>query len=63
MLAVFTTYVLLMIIFVSKGTLTTRSSVLLTAASVLIVGILYGIPKLYIVIYRKLYDELRRMMK
>lgn len=57
------TYLLLLVIGISKGTLTIRTGVLTTVASALTVSILYWFPKLFAFLNRKLYEELRRMMK
>jgi len=56
-------YLILTGIGISHNSLTTRTTVLMTVITALIVILLYWIPKLFTYLNRRLYEKLRRMMK
>jgi len=63
MLIILVAYLIVMVVMISKGNLTIRVGLLMTVIAALIIGLLYKLPSWLTHIHRKLYDELRRMMK
>ncbi|WP_456290436.1 hypothetical protein M1D70_13820 [Paenibacillus sp. AK002] len=60
---VIVTYLLLLMIGWSRGTLSIRWIIFMSVITILIIAILYGLTKLIRYLDRKLYKELKRMMK
>lgn len=60
---VIATYLFLLMIGWFRGTLSSRALVFMTVITILIIAILYGLTKLIRYVDRKLYKELKRMMK
>jgi len=60
---VIVTYLLLLMMGWFRGTLSIRAVVLMTVITILIIAIVYGLTKLIRYLNRKLYKELKRMMK
>ncbi|RXZ80327.1 hypothetical protein EBB07_19400 [Paenibacillaceae bacterium] len=56
-------YFVLMVIGLSRGTLTMWTGVLMTLIAGSLVAIIYWFSKLLAYVNRRLYEELRRMMK
>jgi len=63
MLIILVAYLIVMVVIIFKGNLTIRVGLLMTGITTLIIGLLYKLPRWLAHIHRKLYDELRRMMK
>ncbi|MBY0164283.1 hypothetical protein H0178_52250 [Cytobacillus firmus] len=60
---VIVTYLLLLMIGWFRGTLSIRGIIFMSVITILIIAILYGLTKLVRYLDRKLYKELKRMMK